>query len=87
MSPLSVTFWSPHIIFRNGPIRDTTVIDILFQVAQALYDNVDFSNMRKDDYQHPGRAITHFVLMVNLFLLVLLSLTLKVGGTAEKLAI
>ncbi|KAL3851216.1 hypothetical protein ACJIZ3_013098 [Penstemon smallii] len=49
---------------RNGHIQDPTIIEVLMQVAQALYDGVDFSNMRKDDYQHPSRVISHFVFMV-----------------------
>ncbi|KAL3851190.1 hypothetical protein ACJIZ3_013072 [Penstemon smallii] len=50
---------------RNGHIQDPTIIEVLMQVAQALYDGVDFSNMRKDDYQHPSRVISHFVFMVD----------------------
>ncbi|KAK6149319.1 hypothetical protein DH2020_016844 [Rehmannia glutinosa] len=50
---------------RNGQIRDPTVIEFLLEVAQALHDGLDFSNMRKDDYQHPARVISRFVFMVD----------------------
>ncbi|KAI3456903.1 hypothetical protein Pfo_013566 [Paulownia fortunei] len=50
---------------RNGQIRDPTVIEVLLEVAQALYDGLDFSNMKKDDYQHPTRVISRFVYMVD----------------------
>ncbi|KAL0399202.1 UNVERIFIED_CONTAM: VPS35 endosomal protein sorting factor-like [Sesamum radiatum] len=49
---------------RQGHIQDPTVIEVLLEVAQALYDGLDFSNMRKDDYQHPARVISRFVYMV-----------------------
>ncbi|KAL8469939.1 hypothetical protein ACS0TY_032706 [Phlomoides rotata] len=50
---------------RNGQIQDPTVIEVLLEVAQALYDDLDFSNMRKDDYQQPSRLICRFVYMVD----------------------
>lgn len=59
---------SMHILnmaTRNGQIQDPIVIEVLLEVAQALYDGLDFSNMRKDDYQHPSRLISHFVYMVD----------------------
>ncbi|KAL3636973.1 hypothetical protein CASFOL_019272 [Castilleja foliolosa] len=59
---------SMHILSmatRNDQIQDPTVIEVLMEVAQALYDGLDFSNMRKDDYQHPARVISHFVFMVD----------------------
>ncbi|KAG8386102.1 hypothetical protein BUALT_Bualt03G0114100 [Buddleja alternifolia] len=57
-----------HILsmgMRNGNIQDPIVIGFLFEVAQALYDGVDFSNLRKDDYQHPAHVISRFVSMVD----------------------
>ncbi|GFP79107.1 upf0505 protein [Phtheirospermum japonicum] len=59
---------SMHILSmatRNGQIQDPTVIEVLMEIAQALYDGLDFSNMIKDDYQHPARVISHFVFMVD----------------------
>ncbi|KAH6822817.1 hypothetical protein C2S53_017113 [Perilla frutescens var. hirtella] len=59
---------SMHILnmaIRNGQIQDPIVIEVLLEVAQALYDGLDFSNMRKDDYQHPSRLISRFVYMVD----------------------
>ncbi|KAL7087955.1 hypothetical protein ACP275_13G099800 [Erythranthe tilingii] len=50
---------------RNSQIRDPTVIEVLLEIAQALYDGLDFSNMRKDDYQHPSHVIVRFVYMVD----------------------
>lgn len=50
---------------RNGQIQDPAVVEVLLEVAQALYDDLDFSNMRKDDYQHPSRLICRFVYMVD----------------------
>ncbi|KAL7130929.1 hypothetical protein ABFS83_13G165300 [Erythranthe nasuta] len=50
---------------RNSQIRDPTVIEVLLEIAQALYDGLDFSNMRKDDYQHPSHVIARFVYMVD----------------------
>ncbi|KAL2476340.1 hypothetical protein Adt_37076 [Abeliophyllum distichum] len=50
---------------RNGCVRDPTVIEVLFEVSQALSDGVDFLNLRKDDYQHPAHLISRFVYMVD----------------------
>ncbi|KAL0443353.1 UNVERIFIED_CONTAM: VPS35 endosomal protein sorting factor-like [Sesamum latifolium] len=60
----SVSMQLLNMATRQGHIRDPTVIEVLLEVAQALYDGLDFSNMRKDDYQHPARAISRFVYMV-----------------------
>ncbi|KAL0353662.1 UNVERIFIED_CONTAM: VPS35 endosomal protein sorting factor-like [Sesamum angustifolium] len=49
---------------RQGHIQDPTIIEVLLEVAQALYDGLDFSNMRKDDYQHPARVISDLSYMV-----------------------
>ncbi|PIN25563.1 hypothetical protein CDL12_01696 [Handroanthus impetiginosus] len=59
---------SMHILSmatRNSDIQDPTVIEILFKVAQAIYDGLDFSNVRKDDNQYPARVISRFVYMVD----------------------
>ncbi|XP_047979806.1 VPS35 endosomal protein sorting factor-like isoform X4 [Salvia hispanica] len=50
---------------RNGQIQDPIIIEVLLEVAQALYNGLDFSNMRKDEYQHPSRLISRFVYMVD----------------------
>ncbi|XP_022867447.1 UPF0505 protein isoform X2 [Olea europaea var. sylvestris] len=50
---------------RNGCVQDPTVIEALFEISQALCDGVDFSNIRKDDYQHPAHLISRFVYMVD----------------------
>lgn len=44
------------------------MIEVLLEVAQALYDDLDFSNVRKDEYQLPARLISRFVCMVTYFI-------------------
>ncbi|KAK4439774.1 VPS35 endosomal protein sorting factor-like [Sesamum alatum] len=61
----SVNMHLLSMAIREGHIQDPTVIEVLLEVAQVLYDGLDFSNMRKDDYQHPARVISHFVFMVD----------------------
>jgi hypothetical protein len=51
---------------RNGYISDPTAIQLLFEVSQALHDDVDLVNMKDDDNQ-PARLISRFVHMVNNF--------------------
>ncbi|XP_051125421.1 uncharacterized protein LOC127247563 isoform X2 [Andrographis paniculata] len=60
----SVNMQILNMATRNGQIRDPTVIEVLFELAQALYEGLDFSNMRKDDNQHPSHVISRFVYMV-----------------------
>lgn len=48
---------------RNGYICDPTIIQLLFEISQALYDGIDFVNV-KDADNEPARLISHFVNMV-----------------------
>ncbi|KAK3025568.1 hypothetical protein RJ639_041046, partial [Escallonia herrerae] len=41
---------------RNTCIRDPTTIQFLFEIAQALHDGIDFSNVRNDDIQQPSTS-------------------------------
>ncbi|PWA95628.1 hypothetical protein CTI12_AA049240 [Artemisia annua] len=49
------------IATRNGRIDDPTTIKLLFDVAQSLHDNVDFSNTKQDDNQQAERLIARFI--------------------------
>ncbi|KAF5781491.1 putative vacuolar protein sorting-associated protein [Helianthus annuus] len=46
---------------RNNHIDDPTTVKLLFDVAQSLHDNVDFSNTRSDDNQQAERLVARFV--------------------------
>ncbi|KAI3810064.1 hypothetical protein L1987_19671 [Smallanthus sonchifolius] len=46
---------------RNDRIDDLTIVKLLFDVAQSLHDNVDFSNTRQDDNQQAERLVARFV--------------------------
>ncbi|KAI7750313.1 hypothetical protein M8C21_005834 [Ambrosia artemisiifolia] len=46
---------------RNDHIDDPTTVKLLFDVAQSLHDNVDFSNQRPDDNQQAERLVARFV--------------------------
>ncbi|XP_057787699.1 uncharacterized protein LOC131004943 isoform X3 [Salvia miltiorrhiza] len=61
----SISVHMLNMATRNGEIQDPIIIEVLLEVAQALYDGLDFSNMRKDEYQHPSRLISRFVYMVD----------------------
>ncbi|XP_012070871.1 VPS35 endosomal protein sorting factor-like isoform X2 [Jatropha curcas] len=50
---------------RNGRINDPTTIQLLFEIAQSLYDGIDFANMKDDEKQQPARLISRFVQMVD----------------------
>ncbi|KAK3030042.1 hypothetical protein RJ639_038141, partial [Escallonia herrerae] len=50
---------------RNTCIRDPSTIRFLFEIAQAVHDGIDFSNMRNDDIQQPARLISRYVDMVD----------------------
>ncbi|XP_059443996.1 uncharacterized protein LOC132175919 isoform X2 [Corylus avellana] len=45
-------------------IRDPTTIQMLFEISQALHDDLDFVNV-KDDDNHPAHLISRFVRMVD----------------------
>lgn len=49
---------------RCGCICDPTTIQLLFEVSQALHDDIDFLNVKDEDNQ-PARLILHFVCMVS----------------------
>ncbi|XP_021906119.1 UPF0505 protein C16orf62 homolog [Carica papaya] len=53
-----------NTVTRNGYIRDPTIIQLLFEVSQALHDEIDFANV-KDDKQRSARLISCFVQMVD----------------------
>lgn len=55
---------------RNSYIRDPTTIQLLFEISQALHDDLDFVNVKDDDNQ-PAHLISRFVHMVNNFMLIL----------------
>jgi hypothetical protein len=54
------------LLGRNSYIRDPTTIQMLFEISQALHDDLDFVNV-KDDDNHPAHLISRFVHMVNNF--------------------
>lgn len=49
---------------RNSYIRDPTTIQLLFEISQALHDDLDFVNVKDDDNQ-PAHLISRFVHMVD----------------------
>ncbi|KAM7251968.1 hypothetical protein ACFE04_023851 [Oxalis oulophora] len=50
---------------RSGSICDPTTIQWLFEISQALHDDIDFVNVKDDDYQQPAHLISRFVRMVD----------------------
>nr|XP_043622248.1 VPS35 endosomal protein sorting factor-like isoform X2 [Erigeron canadensis] len=55
---------SMHILTnatRNDRIDDPTTMKLLFDVAQSLHDNVDFSSTKQDDNHQAERLIACFV--------------------------
>ncbi|KZV57468.1 hypothetical protein F511_34914 [Dorcoceras hygrometricum] len=55
-----------HILsMATSGIKDPTIIEVLFEVAQNFYDGVDFLSMRMDDYQNKVRVISRFVFMMD----------------------
>lgn len=65
---------------RNDHISDPTSIQLLFEIAQTLHDNIEFMNVKDNDGQ-VARSISRFVLMVTRsfwYYLGLLSLSLVV---------
>lgn len=49
---------------RNGCICDSTIVQLLFEVSQALYDATDFVNIKDDDNRQTSHLISRFVEMV-----------------------
>ncbi|CAN8303023.1 unnamed protein product [Cochlearia groenlandica] len=49
---------------RKGCICDSTTIQFLFEISQALYDATDFVNIMDDDNRHTSYLISRFVEMV-----------------------
>jgi hypothetical protein len=49
---------------RNGCICDSTTVQLLFEVSQALYDATDFVNIKDDDNRQTSHLISRFVEMV-----------------------
>ncbi|PON91931.1 Suppressor of white apricot protein [Trema orientale] len=63
----SRTIVNMHILnmaTKNGYICDPTTIQLLFEISQALYDGIDFLNV-KDAGNQPARLISRFVNMVD----------------------
>ncbi|GAV81964.1 Vps35 domain-containing protein [Cephalotus follicularis] len=50
-----------NVATRNGIIRDPTTIQVLYEISQALHDDIDFSSVKDADNQQPTRLISHFV--------------------------
>ncbi|KFK35912.1 hypothetical protein AALP_AA4G052500 [Arabis alpina] len=50
---------------RNGCICDSTTVQLLFEVSQALYDATDFVNIKDDDNRQTAHLISRFVEMVD----------------------
>jgi hypothetical protein len=50
---------------RNGCICDSTTVQLLFEVSQALYDATDFVNIKDDDNRQTSHLISRFVEMVD----------------------
>lgn len=48
---------------RSARICDPTTIQLLFEISQALHDDIDFLNVKDEDNQ-PARLISRFVCMV-----------------------
>ncbi|KAF6173260.1 hypothetical protein GIB67_026955 [Kingdonia uniflora] len=49
----------------NNYIRDTTTIQWLFEICQALHNDIDISNIKDNDRQQSARLISSFVQMVD----------------------
>ncbi|XP_048321311.2 uncharacterized protein LOC107432545 [Ziziphus jujuba] len=49
---------------RSARICDPTTIQLLFEISQALHDDIDFLNVKDEDNQ-PARLISRFVCMVD----------------------
>ncbi|KAM6553777.1 hypothetical protein CsatB_014539 [Cannabis sativa] len=63
----SRTIVNMHILnmaTRDGYICDPTTIQLLFEISQALYDGIEFANVKDADNQ-PARLISRFVNMVD----------------------
>ncbi|CAL9218434.1 unnamed protein product [Arabidopsis halleri] len=50
---------------RSGCICDSTTVQFLFEVSQALYDATDFVNIKDDDNRQTSHLISRFVEMVD----------------------
>ncbi|XP_027940241.1 UPF0505 protein C16orf62 homolog isoform X2 [Vigna unguiculata] len=53
-----------NMVTRDDHISDPTSIQLLFEIAHTLHDNVEFMNVKDDDGQ-VARSISRFVLMVD----------------------
>ncbi|KAF5478944.1 hypothetical protein F2P56_005464 [Juglans regia] len=61
----SRSFVNMHILnLATSSISDPTTIQLLFEISQALHDDLDFVNAKDDDNQ-PARLISRFVHMVD----------------------
>ncbi|XP_062077630.1 uncharacterized protein LOC133782367 isoform X4 [Humulus lupulus] len=63
----SRTIVNMHILnmaTRDGFICNPTTIQLLFEISQALYDGIEFANVKDADNQ-PARLISRFVNMVD----------------------
>ncbi|KAK7371999.1 hypothetical protein VNO80_05366 [Phaseolus coccineus] len=53
-----------NMVTRNDHISDPTSIQLLFEIAQTLHDNIEFMNVKDDDGQ-VAHSISRFVHMVD----------------------
>ncbi|XP_019090742.1 PREDICTED: UPF0505 protein-like isoform X2 [Camelina sativa] len=68
MSGTSKSSVNMHLLnmgIRNGCICDSTTVQLLFEVSQALYDATDFVNIKDDDNRQTSHLISRFVEMVD----------------------
>ncbi|KAL1207085.1 hypothetical protein V5N11_004293 [Cardamine amara subsp. amara] len=64
-SKSSVNTYLLNMGTRNGCIYDSTTVQFLFEVSQALYDATDFVNIKDDDNRQTAHLISRFVEMVD----------------------
>ncbi|WCJ32961.1 VPS35 endosomal protein-sorting factor-like [Euphorbia peplus] len=50
---------------RDGQIRDTSAIQLLFEISQSLHNGIDFANIKDDFNQHAAHMISRFVELVD----------------------
>ncbi|XP_010500650.1 PREDICTED: UPF0505 protein-like isoform X2 [Camelina sativa] len=68
MSGTSKSSVNMHLLtigIRSGCICDSTIVQLLFEVSQALYDATDFVNIKDDDNRQTSHLISRFVEMVD----------------------
>ncbi|GKV38764.1 hypothetical protein SLEP1_g46642 [Rubroshorea leprosula] len=64
----SLSIVNMHILdkaTRMGYLREPTTIQLLFEIAQALHNDIDLANIKTDDNQQQARLISRFVRLVD----------------------